>query len=93
MAPTCLARQAAGRESLQDWLVRLGIDVRSYILWYVELKTAWIEAIWPSFFVSEGPATLWLLTTLHLYKTACGIDYVPCEINYLKWRAFQLIIH
>ena len=27
MAPTCLAKEMAGRESSQDWLVRLGIDV------------------------------------------------------------------
>ena len=40
MAPTCPAKQTAGRESLQDWLVRLDIDVRSYILICVELKTA-----------------------------------------------------
>ena len=30
MAPTCRARQTAGRKSLQDWLVRLGIDVATF---------------------------------------------------------------
>ena len=30
MAPTCPARQTAGRESLQDWLVRLGMDVATF---------------------------------------------------------------
>ena len=30
VAPTCLARQTDGRESLQDWLVRLGIDVATF---------------------------------------------------------------
>ena len=30
VAPTCLARQTAGRESPQDWLVRLGIDVATF---------------------------------------------------------------
>ena len=30
MAPTFLARQIDGRESLQDWLVRLGIDVATF---------------------------------------------------------------
>ena len=30
MAPTCPTRQTAGRESLQDWLVRLGIDVATF---------------------------------------------------------------
>ena len=29
----------------------------SYILWHVELKTAWVETIWP--LESEGPATVW----------------------------------
>ena len=49
----------------------------SCILWYVELKTAWIEAIWwYNFFESEGPTTLWLPTTPHPYRTACGIDYL-----------------
>ena len=51
----------------------------SYILCYVELKTAWIDAIWPyKFFVQEGPATSWLPTThtLHPYRTAWGINYL-----------------
>ena len=30
MAPTFPARQTDGRESLQDWLVRLGIDVATF---------------------------------------------------------------
>ena len=30
MAPTCPARQTDGRESLQDWPVRLGIDVATF---------------------------------------------------------------
>ena len=30
MASTCPARQADGRESPQDWLVRLGIDVATF---------------------------------------------------------------
>ena len=30
MAPTCPARRTAGRESLQDWLVRLGINVATF---------------------------------------------------------------
>ena len=31
MAPTCSARQTDGRETLQDWLVRLGIDVATFV--------------------------------------------------------------
>ena len=30
MATTCLARKTDGRESPQDWLVRLGIDVATF---------------------------------------------------------------
>ena len=30
MAPTCPARQTDSRESLQDWLVRLSIDVATF---------------------------------------------------------------
>ena len=30
MARTCPARQTDGREPLQDWLVRLGIDVTTF---------------------------------------------------------------
>ena len=34
MAPTCLAKQTANRESPQDWLVRMGIDATtSYNMW------------------------------------------------------------
>ena len=45
MSPTGLAKQIAGRESPQDWSLRMGIDVRSYTLWHVNLKTASIETI------------------------------------------------
>ena len=31
MAPTCSARQTDGRETLQDWLVRLGINVATFV--------------------------------------------------------------
>ena len=42
-----LSRQTASWELPQDWLVRLGIDVATFCDTYVELKTAWVETIWP----------------------------------------------
>ena len=36
MAPTCPVKQTAGRESAQDRLVRMGIDVATFVIW--ELK-------------------------------------------------------
>ena len=74
----CPARQTAGRESLQDCLVRLGIDVATFWdMWswkQPELKPFGHKKV----FVSEVPATSWLPTTstLHPYRNACGIDYL-----------------
>ena len=65
MASACPARQTDGRESPQDWLVRLGIDVATF--WDVwswkqpELKLFGHKKV----FVSEVPATSWLPTTPH----------------------------
>ena len=64
-------------DSRQGIVVGLDGETGSYILWYVRPKTTWIDAIWPyNFFVSEGPPTLWLPTTLHPYRSACGINYL-----------------
>ena len=78
-------------DSQQRIATRLSGETRhrcSYILWYVELKTAWIDAIWPykifwiwrsRNFMAPHHHPLW-------YR-------LPCEINYLKWWSFQLAIH
>ena len=56
----------------------------SYILGRVELKKAWIEAIWPlknlyqKFLPLSGSP---LPLTLHPYKNACGIDYLVKSLS------------
>ena len=68
----CLGKQTASKESLQDWLVKLGFDVA-----ICEHKTAWIDAIEPyNFFELELPISSWLptITTHYPYRDACGID-------------------
>ena len=54
-----LDENTANMESLHNWLVRLGKDLRSHILWHVELKTALIDTIRTYNFLSWNPATLW----------------------------------
>ena len=91
MAPTCPARQTAGRESPQDWLGILDIDLATFCDMWSRKQPELMSFDHINFLESEGPATSWLPTTptLHPYRTAC----VPCKINYLIWWAFQLAIH
>ena len=78
MAPTCLARQTTSRKSLQDWLVRLGIDVTTYCdMWSwkrPELKPVghnkFLYLRVPPLCGSPSPLTL------HPYRNACGFDYL-----------------
>ena len=62
MAPTCPARQTAGRESLQDWLVRPGIDVATFCdtfcFWRSEVFAIFIIAM--LFLVGPAEITTWL---------------------------------
>ena len=57
----------------------------SYILYYVGLKTVWIDAIWP-YINSELELTLALCypspPTLKPYKNACDIDYLVNKVWY-----------
>ena len=46
MAPSPLDKHPAGYKSPRDWLVRLGMDLRSCFVCYVELKLAPTDAIW-----------------------------------------------
>ena len=78
MAPTCPARQTDGKESLQDWLVTLGIDVATF--WDVwswkqpDLKPFGHKKVLyrksPPLHGYPPPPTL------HPYRNACGIGYL-----------------
>ena len=79
MVPTCLTKQIASRESLQDRLVRLGVDVATFCdMWGLKQPE-----LMPSgnikIFEFEDPAISWLPTSSYpspFYRTACGIDYL-----------------
>ena len=85
-------------DSWQGIYTRLAGDTGhqcSYILWYLELKTAWIHAIWPYNFFCIGRSCHFVAP--HHLTPSTPIDYLwyqlSCKINYLKWRVFQLAIH
>ena len=65
-----------GQGITTDWLVRLGINVATFCdMWswkQPELKPFGHKKV----FIPELPATSWLPTTLHPYRSACGIDYL-----------------
>ena len=77
MAPTCLARQIASRESPQEWLVRLGINVATFCDMWSRKQPALmpfghiIFLNWKVLPLRGSPPP-----TLHPYRTACGIDYL-----------------
>ena len=72
---TCLASQTAGKESPQDWLVRLDIDVATFCNMQTS-KQPKLSHLAINFFESEPTTTLWLPTALHLppHRGACGND-------------------
>ena len=92
MAPTCPARQTASRESPQDWLVRLGIDVATFCdMW--SRKQPELMPFGHNFLIGRSCH----FVASHyphpppLYD--CLWYQLPCEINYLKWWAFQLAFY
>ena len=90
-----LPGQADSQQGITTRLAGDTLHQCSYILQHVELKTAWIDTIWPykNFELKES-TTLWLPTTPHpppLWD--CLWYWLSCEINNLKWRAFQLAIY
>ena len=83
-----LSGQANSQQGITTWLVGETGHGLSYILWYVELKIAWIDAIWTYNVLSWIPTTLWLYITPTFHEYLCY--WLPWEIYYLKWRAFLL---
>ena len=73
MVLTCPARQTAGRESPQDWLVRLGIDIATICDMWSQKQPELMPFDHMNFFESEDPATLWLPTTPYLPSTFIGM--------------------
>ena len=70
-----LSNQADSQQGITTGLAGENGHRCSYILWYVEPKTAWIDAIWPYKFSWIGRSHHFV-TTHHPYKTACGINYL-----------------
>ena len=57
MATTCLASQTAGRESPQDWLVRLDIDVATFCNMRTS-KQPKLSHLAVNFFLNQNPLPL-----------------------------------
>ena len=94
MAPTCKG-QADSRQGITTGLAGGTGHWSCYILWYVELKKAWIDVIWP-FQFSWIRGSRHFVASHHLHPPPlcdCLWYWLPCKINYLKWWAFQLAIH
>ena len=76
VAPSCLYKLTISRELPPDWPVKLGIDLTSYMLWYMELKTTSNDATWLLSVIYQR-SNLWLPVTL--IRSACGITKTVCN--------------
>ena len=86
-----LSGQAISWQGITTWLVGETGHGFSYIFWYVELKIAWIDAIWTYNVLSWIPTTLWLYITPRLpWILVLLTSYLVKYVYYLKRRAILL---